>query len=110
MRTLDVKQAVLVWNNAKLMRMFFCLFLCVEHMFGVCMEISLVSHDTASTSGSSSSLLRRSSRSKVQQSAVTTGSCVSSTASTSQACTYQIRGAASLHEAGTSSTIASHST
>lgn len=59
------------------------------------------------------SLLRRSSRSKVQQSTVTTGSCVSSAAST-QACTsYQIRGpAASANEAGASasvSTIAGHS-
>lgn len=58
------------------------------------------------------SLLRRSSRSKVQQSTVTTGSCVSSAAST-QACTsYQIRGpSASANEAGASasvSTIAGH--
>lgn len=58
------------------------------------------------------SLLRRSSRSKVQQSTVTTGSCVSSAAST-QACTsYQIRGpSASATEAGASasvSTIAGH--
>lgn len=64
-----------------------------------------------SQSSNPASLLRRSSRSKVQQSTVTTGSCVSSAAST-QACTsYQIRGpAASANEAGASgSTTAIHS-
>lgn len=52
------------------------------------------------------SLLRRSSRSKVQQSTVTTGSCVSSAAST-QACTsYQIRGPTALaNEAGASASV-----
>lgn len=65
-----------------------------------------------SQSSNPASLLRRSSRSKVQQSTVTTGSCVSSAAST-QACTsFQIRGpAASVNEAGasaSSSAIAGH--
>lgn len=64
----------------------------------------------ANSSSNINSLLRRSSRSKVHQSTSTTGSCVSSTASTSQTCTsYQIRGSASFTEATTSSTIASHS-
>lgn len=59
-----------------------------------------------SQSSNPASLLRRSSRSKVQQSTVTTGSCVSSAAST-QACTsYQIRGpAASVNEAGASASV-----
>lgn len=57
------------------------------------------------------SLLRRSSRSKVQQSTVTTGSCVSSAAST-QACTsYQIRGpSASANEAGASASVSTIAT
>lgn len=52
-------------------------------------------HTQVTHSANPASLPRRSSRSKVQQSTVTTGSCVSSAAST-QACTsYQIRGPAS---------------
>lgn len=48
---------------------------------------------SSTASSFATSLLRRSSRSKGPQSTVTTGSCVSSAASTSQACApYQIRG------------------
>lgn len=65
-----------------------------------------------SQSSNPESLLRRSSRSKVQQSTVTTGSCVSSAASTQACNSYQVRGpATSTHEAGASgstSAIQSH--
>ncbi|XP_031638245.1 E3 ubiquitin-protein ligase TRIP12 isoform X2 [Contarinia nasturtii] len=70
-------------------------------------------NNNVSQSLNPASLLRRSSRSKVQQPTATTGSCVSSAAST-QACTsYQVRGpASSANEAGASgstSTVASQS-
>lgn len=62
-----------------------------------------------SQSANPASLLRRSSRSKVQQSTVTTGSCVSSAAST-QACTsYQIRGPNEGVASSSPSAVASHS-
>lgn len=70
-------------------------------------------HFQVSQSANPANLLRRSSRSKVQQSTVTTGSCVSSAAST-QACSYQIRSpSSSANDAGgasgSSSAFASHS-
>lgn len=85
-------------------------------------SVSSVSSSSTSASSSAfiSGLLRRSSRSKGHQSTVTTGSCVSSAASTSQTCTsYQVRGptnnntsigsAASLHASASNSSATTQS-